>query len=186
MPILNVNSANQVDSFYPPSNYAREGVDQCLSHPNKAGTYHYHISSGCMISPLSGNINSCAPNTVCGKNIANFSLQSYPSSAKTLTVIGITKDGHVIYGPYLSSGDQVKSGFDICNGMFYDAIGNYGYFATTTYPYITGCFGPGNYPNVAPNCTSNSVSSYALTLSKTATTTTMKKGPKMLKQPPSG
>ena len=108
------------------------------------GVYHYHISSGCIVSPPSGNISTCATNTVCGSNIANYSLQSYPSSAKTLTVIGIAKDGHVIYGPYTSSGSQVKSGFDICNGMFYDSIGNYGYFATTTYPYITGCFGPGN------------------------------------------
>ena len=74
---------------------------------------------------------------------------------KNMTVIGIAKDGHVIYGPYLSSGIQVTSGFDICNGMFYDSIGNYGYFATETYPYITGCFGPGNYPTFTPNCTTN-------------------------------
>ncbi len=65
-----------------------------------------------------------------------------------MTVIGISKDGYVIYTPYLSSGTQVKSGFDICNGMFYDSIGNYAYFATTTttYPYITGCFGLANHP----------------------------------------
>jgi hypothetical protein len=191
MAILNVNSANQVDPFYPPSGYPKEGVDQCLSHPNQYGTYHYHISSGCMVSPPSGNISSCASNTACGSNIANFSLQSFPSSAKTLTVIGIGKDGHVIYGPYLSSGSQVTSGFDMCNGMFYDSIGNYGYFATTTYPYITGCFGPGNYPNVAPTCTTNGVtsytmSSYALAFSKvtttTTTTTTMRRRSRMLKK----
>jgi hypothetical protein len=82
------------------------------------------------------------------------------SSYKNLTVIGIAKDGHVIYGPYLSLGLQVTSGFYICNGMFYDSIGNYGYFATTTYPYITGCFGPGNYPSFAPICTTNPPAGY--------------------------
>jgi hypothetical protein len=79
-----------------------------------------------------------------------------------MTVIGISKDGYVIYAPYLSSGTQVKSGFDICNGMFYDSIGNYAYFATTTttYPYITGCFRLANHPNFKPNSTTNPAASY--------------------------
>jgi hypothetical protein len=127
--ILNVNSANQVDPFYPAGDFQAEGVDQCLSHPTSNGEYHYHIASGCMVNPLSGNLTGCTPNIGCANNIASYSLQTF-SSFKTLTVIGIAKDDHVIYGPYLSSG------FDICNGMFYDSIGNYAYFATTTYPYI--------------------------------------------------
>src|SRR6202020_871258 len=77
-----------------------------------------------------------------------------------MTVIGVAKDGHVIYGPYLSSNTRVTSGFDICNGMFYDSIGNYAYFATSTYPYLVGCFGPGNYPSFSPNCTTNGASFY--------------------------
>ncbi|CAF1228176.1 unnamed protein product [Adineta steineri] len=60
----------------------------------------------------------------------------------------------------MTNGKQVTSGFDVCNGMFYDSIGNYAYFATTTYPYITGCFGPANYPNAKPNCTTNPAQSY--------------------------
>ena len=88
-----------------------------------------------------------------------------------MTVIGIAKDGHVIYGPYLSSGVQVTSGFDICNGVFFDSIGNYGYFATTTYPYITGCFGPGNYPSFKPNCTTNPAAAYTPTLPSTSSST---------------
>ena len=59
-------------------------------------------------------------------------------------MIGIAKDGHVIYGPYQSTGTTVTQGTDICNGMFHDATGNYGYFATQKFPYITGCFGPAN------------------------------------------
>lgn len=160
VPILNVNSANQVDPFYPTGGYAAESVDSCLSHPSGSGVYHYHISSGCIVSPPTGNITACDMNTQCKSKIANYSLQSYPTSAKKLTVIGIAKDGHIIYGPYTSAGVQVQSGFDICNGMFHDSVGNYGYFATTTYPYITGCFGPGNYPSFTPNCTKNGPKSY--------------------------
>ena len=40
-------------------------------------------------------------------NISYYALASFPSSAHNLTVIGIAKDGHVIYGPYLSTGVQV-------------------------------------------------------------------------------
>lgn len=70
---------------------------------------------------------------------------------------------------------QVTSGFDICNGMFHDSIGNYGYFVTRTYPYITGCFGPGNYPSFIPTCTTNGPSSYTKSvyaLNQTTSSTT--------------
>ncbi|CAF1328433.1 unnamed protein product [Adineta steineri] len=137
VPILNVNSANDVDPFYPPAGYTAESVDSCLAHPQVAGIYHYHMASGCAVSP---------------------------PTAKKLTVIGIAKDGHVIYGPYLASGNLVTSGIDICNGMFYDSIGNYAYFATTKFPYITGCFGPGNYPSFGPSCTTNGQSSYTMSV----------------------
>ena len=157
--ILNVNSLNQVDPFYPSGNFTPEGADQCLSHPTGMGEYHYHIASGCIVNPPLGNIDGCTPMIGCANNVANYSLQTF-LSYKNLTVIGIAKDGHVIYGPYLSSGAQVISGFDICNGMFYDSIGNYAYFATTTYPYITGCFGPGIYPAFTPSCTTNGPKSY--------------------------
>ena len=180
--ILNVNSMNQIDPFYPPAGFQPEGADQCLSHPAGNGEFHYHIASGCMVNPPQGNLTNCSPNIGCLNNVSGYSLQTF-SSSKNLTVIGIAKDGHVIYGPYLSTGAQVTSGFDVCNGMFYDSIGNYGYFATTTYPYVTGCFGPGNYPNVTPNCTTNPAtaytkSSYAISFttsnsSETSSTTTM-------------
>ena len=161
VPILNVNSADDIDPFYPPSGYTAEKVDACLAHPQVAGIYHYHIASGCAVSPPSGNISGCAQISACSSDIASYSLTLFPSSAKKLTVIGIAKDGHVIYGPYLSNGKLVSSGVDICNGMFYDSAGNYAYFATTKFPYITGCFGPGNYPSFGPNCTSNGFSSYS-------------------------
>jgi hypothetical protein len=162
VPIFNVNSADNVDPFYPPSGYTAEEVDSCLAHPQSAGVYHYHMASGCAVSPPSGNISTCAATPACAADIASYSLTLFPSSAKKLTVIGIAKDGHVIYGPYSTSRQLITSGFDICNGMFYDTLGNYAYFSTTKFPYITGCFGPGNYPSFGPTCTSNGQSSYTM------------------------
>jgi hypothetical protein len=164
VPIFNVNSAQNVDPFYPPSGYEVEMVDTCLAHPQSSGIYHYHMATGCAVSPPTGNISSCSSSTACSSDIASYSIASFPSSAKKLTVIGIAKDGHVIYGPYTSSGQLITSGVDICNGMFYDSIGNYAYFATNKYPYITGCFGPGNYPSFGPNCTTNGQSSYSMSI----------------------
>ncbi|UJR25030.1 hypothetical protein I4U23_006390 [Adineta vaga] len=160
--ILNVNSANMVDPFYPSSGYAVESVDACLAHPQTSGLYHYHAASGCAVSPPTGNISLCDTTNGCSTDVAGYIISTWPSSAKKLTVIGIAKDGHVIYGPYLNTGEVVSSGVDICNGMFYDSIGNYGYFATTKFPYITGCFGPGNYPSFGPTCTTNGQSSYTM------------------------
>jgi hypothetical protein len=162
VPIFNANSAEDVDPFYPPAGDEKEMVDSCLAHPQESGVYHYHMASGCAVSPPSGNISSCASISACSTDIAAYSLTLFPSSAKKLTVIGIAKDGHVIYGPYWKSGQLITSGIDICNGMFYDTIGTYAYFATTKYPYITGCFGPGNYPSFGPTCTTNGQSSYTM------------------------
>ncbi|UJR25032.1 hypothetical protein I4U23_006392 [Adineta vaga] len=160
--ILNVNSGDSADPFYPPTGYEQEGIDSCLSHPQASGVYHYHVASGCAVSPPVGNITSCGIDNSCITNVAGYMISTWPSSAKKLTVIGIAKDGHVIYGPYLNTGELISSGVDICNGMFYDSIGNYAYFATTKYPYITGCFGPGNYPSFGPTCTTNGQSSYTM------------------------
>lgn len=44
-------------------------------------------------------------------------------------------------GPYSSTG-ALHTGLDVCNGKF-DSKLNYAYYATTTYPYLSGCFGPG-------------------------------------------
>lgn len=166
--ILNVNSANNADPFYPPAGSTAESVDECLGHPNVGGIYHYHIASGCAVSPPTGNISTCNALSACSNNIASYFLTTFPSSARTLTVIGIAKDGHVIYGPYSSSGKIFTSGFDICNGMFYNLLGDYAYFATNKYPYITGCFGPGNYPSFGSNCTTNGQTSYSKSIYATA------------------
>ncbi|CAF0835414.1 unnamed protein product [Didymodactylos carnosus] len=157
--ILNVNNRDSQDPFYPAKG-PTEHVDQCLVHCQEGGLLHYHMGSGCAkYATSSTKVLPCASVPLCKSSIATYSINSF-SNYKTLTVIGIAKDGHIIYGPYLSSGRQVKSGFDVCNGMFYDSIGNYAYFVTQTYPYITGCFGPSNYPSVRPSCTKNPPSAY--------------------------
>jgi hypothetical protein len=155
------DSANNVDPFYPPPGAQQEQVDTCLAHCQVAGIYHYHISSGCMVNPPTGSISACQGTPACISNISNYAISGF-SNYQTMTVIGVAKDGHVVYGPYLSSNNRVTSGFDVCNGMFYDSIGNYAYFATSTYPYLVGCFGPGNYPSFGPNCTTNGASSYSM------------------------
>ena len=105
--ILNVNSANNVDPFYPVGNISAESVDLCLGHPNPQNIYHYHIGSGCALTQPSGNNGPCASSPSCNTNIANYSIASF-NSYRNLTVIGIAKDGHIIYGPYTSAGVEVS------------------------------------------------------------------------------
>ena len=159
--IFSSDSIDNVDPFFPPAGFTAERVDSCLAHCQVAGVYHYHIASECMVNPPSGAITSCTANTNCNANIATYAISSF-SSYQTKTVIGIAKDGHIVYGPYLSAGTRVTSGFDICNGMFHDSTGNYAYFATSTYPYLVGCFGPGNYPSFGVNCSTNAPTSYTM------------------------
>ncbi|CAF4448156.1 unnamed protein product [Rotaria socialis] len=138
--LLNANSANNVDPFYPAGGFSAETVDACLGHPSPVtNEYHYHAGFGCALDPPSGAILYCAGTTACSTSVANYSIAKF-SNHRNLTV---------------------TSGFAICNGMFNDSIGNYGYFVTRTYPYVTGCFGPGNYPNASVNCSTNAPSSYS-------------------------
>ncbi len=159
--IFSPDPANNVDPFYPPAGSPLESVDTCLAHCQAAGIYHYHIGIGCIVNPPTRSITACASNSSCISSIATYSISGF-AKYQTKTVIGVAKNGYVIYSPYLSTNTQVTSGFDVCNGMFYDSIGNYAYFARSTYPYLVGCFGLGNYPSFGPNCTTNGVSSYSM------------------------
>ena len=59
--------------------------------------------------------------------------------------IGIAKDGRVIYGPYNEVGSRwTYSELDNCNGVYVGAEGTYSYAATGFFPYMIGCWGPGN------------------------------------------
>ena len=75
-----------------------------------------------------------------------YLLAKWPSSKKTLTPIGIAKDGHIIWGPYKKNG-KLWSAYelDVCNGAVIDGV--YGYAATHFHPYVIGCWGPGSATN---------------------------------------
>ena len=103
-----VNSANNIDPFYPPSNYTAETADQCLGHPNFGGVHHYHMASGCALNRPTGSLQPCSSISGCSSNISNYGISLF-NSYRNLTVIGIAKDGHIIYGPYYSSGVEVSS-----------------------------------------------------------------------------
>ena len=71
--------------------------------------------------------------------------------------IGLARDGHVIKGPYNKDGELWGCDeIDICNGTFMDD-GSYVYVATQTFPYIVGCWGPGNNQlmPVSSQCSTN-------------------------------
>jgi hypothetical protein len=169
--ILNALDGYNEDVFYPINSTSTESVDQCLGRVEADETYYYHLGSSCPLDPPNDLTTTCSNIPVCQPSIPNYSTSMFISH-KHLTVIGIAKDGHLIYGPYRSDGTLITDGFDICNGMFFDSVGNYGYFVTNTFPYVIGCFGPSNYPqNLQPNCTKNPPvhyikSSYAEALSK--------------------
>ena len=72
-----------------------------------------------------------------------------------LPVVGLTKSGHVVYGPYWPGNGSKVAGnvLDSCNGWFMpnpDTTSStkwlYGYVATEFHPYGPACFGPANWP----------------------------------------
>jgi hypothetical protein len=172
-------SANVVDALYPPSGYTAENFDICNAHPNPPGTYHYHFASPCLFgyepdysigntacysgrcSPMyknqyydgDGDYASimCTQDCMTGVGYANGTSE---------VVIGIALDGNLFYGPYDQDGNAV-TGLDNCNGKFVD--GSYQYYATDTFPYLIGCYGPGVYDAPALNCTTNPSTSYTFT-----------------------
>lgn len=89
----------------------------------------------------------------CSSDIKGYAVTAW-SSKKTLTPIGISKDGHIIYGPYDASGNLWKAcDVDVCNGLLINS--RYAYVATNFHPYFVGCFGPGNKPTVSQTCSTN-------------------------------
>jgi hypothetical protein len=174
--LLNGNSADKVDPFYPKAygtvtNTVPENVDICVGHPSFTAVYHYHIMPTCHSG--SQYITQAAPcggpnAATCGNRLKDFALDSW-SQNKTLTVAGIAKDGRVIYGPYWGDGSLVSAGLDVCNGAYFDEDGDgskdtYAYFMTKTFPYFAGCIGPGNFPAFQPECTTNPLPAYVSTI----------------------
>lgn len=83
----------------------------------------------------------CPDEPACEDDFYNFVLNN--GNFTNEQVIGIAKDGHLIYGPYNGSGELYTcDDRDVCNGKFM-SDGSYAYVSTTTHPYLVGCWGPG-------------------------------------------
>eukprot|EP01062_Namystynia_karyoxenos_P040521 TRINITY_DN2953_c0_g2_i4.p1 TRINITY_DN2953_c0_g2~~TRINITY_DN2953_c0_g2_i4.p1 ORF type:complete len:861 (+),score=167.19 TRINITY_DN2953_c0_g2_i4:69-2585(+) len=173
--LFNQMSVEYVDPFYPAnwSSAARtvssftdapEKVDKCLGHPQAKGVYHYHMLPPCLYSTAM----AAEGNQPLGSDDAKTrALQGY-TAGDGQKVIGVAKDGNVIFGPYAADGSKIATGWDVCNGkeLTWSSIpGNgthYSYIATDTFPYFAGCFGPGSRPGqLVPQCTTNAVASYS-------------------------
>lgn len=143
---------NNVDPLYPAAygtvtdtSSAKESFDTCLGHPTPDGVYHYHVMAPCSYNTYYGSTGSCSTNTSCNGKELTYGYGAYP---KSLTPVGLSKDGHIIWGPYKADGTLWDDcDVDVCNGA--DIDGYYGYAATTFHPYFVGCFGPGNSPSVS-------------------------------------
>jgi hypothetical protein len=155
------SSASDVDPYFPAAwsggtKTTAETVDGCIGHPDGDAMYHYHIMSPCLFNTdWQYSTDICATITACASDLASYVLTGY-SNVKSLTVIGVSKDGHPLFGPYTAEGEQRSCGtLDTCNGIT-QTNGSYAYYATETFPYGVACYGPGTnpYPYTA-ECSTN-------------------------------
>jgi len=158
----------QEDPVYPITVLNEQPLDLCLGHNQQnsdSGMYHYHHISPC-INPdfLSGiDMASCADYDDCANDISAWAISSFSNWNKE--VIGIGKDGHVLYSPYNSNGDLwTPAEVDGCNGAWSDDHMDYFYVGTQWHPYLVGCMGSANKPHVEyslyPQCSLNGIDKY--------------------------
>jgi hypothetical protein len=79
----------------------------------------------------------------------NFALLNGYSGAfkQNAEIIGLAKDGHLIFGPWNQSGALWGcNAHNVCNGVFL-ADGAYAYVGASTFPYVIGCWGPSTGQN---------------------------------------
>lgn len=161
--------ANQMhqDPVSPIDETNEQPLDTCLGHNQRnsdGGVYHYHHLSPCLNADfLDGKdeVDECAKTDDCFKDISGWSRSGYEGKPEK-TVIGISKYGHVMYGPYKNSGavwgtDDV----DACNGVWDGE--DYVYVGTAWHPYLAGCQGPANKPQndgLFPQCSKNGMEKY--------------------------
>ena len=131
------------------------GFDDCLTHTDADGVYHYHFWSPCLrkgkglwsntVAPANcKDTPSCYDSKKKTPYFSTYALNNgYSGTNKgSLEIIGLAKDGHIIYGPWDQNGAQFDcNSRDLCNGTFF-AGGDYGYVSTATFPYTVGCWGP--------------------------------------------
>lgn len=146
---------NEVDPFYPAIygtvtniTAAKEKIDSCLMHPS-GPWLHYHILSPCIGNHALGDtLTLCDGNAACSKDLKSYILTGFSSTNDRLKVVGMARDGRIIYGPYNADGKTWDDcDVDVCNGLTVD--GSYSYATTTFHPYVVGCWGPGNNATVS-------------------------------------
>ncbi|CAF2565101.1 unnamed protein product [Rotaria sp. Silwood2] len=99
VPIFNVDSTSNQDVYYPITGPPTDWGDQCFAHPSLDSIYHYHIDSGCALEPPVGQTTLCNNIPPCRRDGASYSMSMF-RDYQNLTVLGVAKDGHVVYGPY--------------------------------------------------------------------------------------
>ena len=165
--------ANQLreDPMYPITEANEQPLDLCLGHNqlnSDSGMYHYHGISPCINADfLAGKtMDACEDTPDCALSITDWAISGF-AGMQTQTVIGIGKDGHVLYGPYDDSGQLWTTGdVDACNGAWSADKSDYFYVGTRWHPYLVGCLGPANFPqNEDPElfaqCSLNGMDVYA-------------------------
>ena len=127
-------------------------IDSCLGMISSLGEYHYSSMSSCIL----GWYDTTKPYVTDGQSCSNcfFNMKSSFESNRNIKVVGIAKDGRVIYGP-VKSYDAVSDVYteyspcmlDVCNGRIEEVNSEkiYTYHATSYHPYLPACFGPGQY-----------------------------------------
>ena len=158
--MINANSAYHDDIVFPPNgNWSFPlVVDECLGSNLDNLVYSYRLFSPCILPPGSSiqYVDFCQNNALCSKREVYYLMTFFKNNPQymTLLVIGLAKDGRLIYGPFNAEGRLWRAcDLDLCNGRIIN--GKYSYVATPFYPYFVGCWGPAN-PNVdQPSCSAN-------------------------------
>ena len=138
------------DAFDDPKE--RETLDECLGFVTPKGYYFYRSVSPCLHTQSIKGYHMCKGKCNPFKQMRRFMIRK-------MTAIGITKDGWVILSPFKRREiPWGTKGVDVCNSsalrvrvhsLFGEDGGWYNlmaYIARYSFPYISGCFGPGTYP----------------------------------------
>ena len=111
-----------------------------------------------MNAPPKVNPDLCDDNDACKDDPYDYMSANWGSNSDNGGVVGLARDGHIIVGPYNDDGELwICDEHDVCNGTFLKD-NSYAYVLTTTFPYVVGCWGPGEvqYKKVSTDCSPKS------------------------------
>ena len=128
--------------------YYRYGQDPNDAAEVKSNYLVYKMLPGCLfnLSESSTKTPLCEDGD-CRDSVFNYmkAVGGFQYDYTGLQLVGLALDGHAIYGPYNEDEELwTCEDHDVCNGRFFPELDNsYAYVATSTHPYILGCWGPG-------------------------------------------